>query len=100
MEHRSFLVGVKKLSCMSRFAASGHRVDIQLTPPINPPTNPLMKKPSHPFSPSTSVGLILSPVDSMPLSEPICLEKMLRAAYSKVTAVTSVQGELFSFLLT
>lgn len=29
-----------------------------------------------------SVELILSPMDSMPSSRPICLENMLRAAYS------------------
>lgn len=46
------LVGVRKLSCISVFAMSGHRVDIQLMPPINPPTSPLMKQPPYPLSPS------------------------------------------------
>lgn len=45
------LVGVRKLSCVSVFAMSGYRADIQLTLPINPPTSPLMKEPPYPLSP-------------------------------------------------
>lgn len=89
--------GRKKLRCMRGFATCGHMVAIQLSPPMNPPL--ILSRKSHPTHFSLYAYRTHSE-DSMPLSEPISLEKIPRLAYSNSSDFCTVRIIFISINLT